>query len=656
MNSTPIDTRNLAQDQGLSDAQLQELAQQSQGIDINPIEEQPLVDEKQFLVSNRQKQKDTKWRFTTVALIASFAIFALVLVISLYGKISGGGSVSQDKPTKKTYSSAQAKIVREDRLKAEVAMSDQDGDLKPEPKLVVEEKTKPQPTAQPTIPQPVAVQTEVKEVEKVEVDPLEEWARLANLGSAVGDREVAMANLGNSDLVATNAISSSDQSLSRYTSTTEVEQPRSIQEVSTAKIETTDNTATQPSEKDNLNLDKTITRGEVAKVASVSIGKNIIESEQAENQPEQFGLDSPAVTRLLSEDKPADTYLEKKRKQFEKEDRLRQLSSMGVAPSLELASVKNIDNIIQRPTPQDSEEQAGSEILPTIPADENQAESISYKDISSRPAPLDSEEQAGSEILPIPADENQAESISDIPVNNDYPDTQSQITSAIADSDATTATNNSKQVPLGATSLGEVSSSIIWSEGIDPGQSRGVINLTEPLLASDGSIALEANSSLIVEVEDVNTSGLTYLNVVAVSYENSQGILKQELLPPGAIVIRGEDNGPLVSEQTIDPGGTVLGQDVLIGLLGAGAKGFEELNQPDEDTTISDDLVVRTSSDRDPSLLNGAAEGVFSTTKERLEERSDQIIERELALLPIYHLEAGEEVTIFVNSFLEINP
>lgn len=624
MNSTLIDTRNLEQDRGLSDAQLQELAQQSQG--TNSIEEKPLVDEKQLLVSDRQKQKDIKWRFTTVALVASFAIFALVLVFSLYGKISGGGSVSQNKPTEKPYSSAQAKIVREDSLKAEVALSDQDGDFKKvKPKLVVEKplpKPTAQPTAQPVTTQPAPVQAEVEKVEEIEVDPLEQWAKLADLGSAVGNREAAISNLNNGDLVATNAIDSGSQSVSNYTSTVEPKQPRSVREVSTLKVEKTDNdnTAIKPSEKDNFNLNNIITKEEGTKVASVSIGKNTIETEQTENQPKQFALDSPAVTKLLFEDKPADTYLEKKRKQFDKEDRLKQLASMGVTSSVELASVKNIDNIIQRPlVPQNSEERAG-EILPVLPKD------------------------------------NQVELISNVPVDKDPPNSQkSQITSeSIADSNAT-ATNNSKQVPLGTTLSGEVSSSIIWSEGIDPGQSRGVISLTEPLLASDGSIALEANSSLIVEVTSVNTSGLTYLNAVAVSYEDSQGILKQELLPPGAIVIRGENNGPLVSEQTTDPGGAVLGQDVLIGLMAAGAKGFEELNQPDENTTISDDFVIRTSSDRNSSLLNGAAEGVFTASKERLDERSEQIVERELAKVPIYHLEAGEQVTIFVNSFLEIN-
>ncbi len=214
--------------------------------------------------------------------------------------------------------------------------------------------------------------------------------------------------------------------------------------------------------------------------------------------------------------------------------------------------------------------------------------------------------------------------------------------------------SSTKNVPLGSVVAGVMSTPVIWSAGVDLSQTRATINLSEPLLAEDGSVALSANSSIIVEVKSVNDNGLVILNAIAVSYQDSQGGLKQQPLPPGALLIRGEKNQPLITESTLDSGGTILGQDLLIGALGAGERGFEVLNEPSARTVVSDDGFFRSTENRDASLINGAAEGVFSTEKERLDKRDDRIIDEELARTKIYQVKADTPVSIYVNSFLDI--
>ncbi|MGL5833613.1 MAG: hypothetical protein ACRC1Z_10340, partial [Waterburya sp.] len=207
----------------------------------------------------------------------------------------------------------------------------------------------------------------------------------------------------------------------------------------------------------------------------------------------------------------------------------------------------------------------------------------------------------------------------------------------------------------GTTVAGEFSNSLIWSEGMPASQTRATINLSEPLLAQDGSVALDANSAIIVEVDEIDSSGLAILKAIALSYQDSQGRFKQELLPPSALIIRAEDNQALMAEKTEDTGGTTLGQDVLIGALGAGERGFEVINEPTDSTVISNDDFFRSTTNReDSSLLNGAAEGAFSTTKERLEQRSEQILEEQSQRTPIYQIEADTPVSVIVNSFLKV--
>lgn len=107
------------------------------------------------------------------------------------------------------------------------------------------------------------------------------------------------------------------------------------------------------------------------------------------------------------------------------------------------------------------------------------------------------------------------------------------------------SSSNSKQFAIAKSIKGVLADSIAWTDSSQPEQARGSITLAEPLLFSDGTIALPVGSSIIVEVDDFNRSGFVSLNAIAIVVKNSQGKIIQQEIPEDSLLIRGENNQPL---------------------------------------------------------------------------------------------------------------
>ena len=102
-----------------------------------------------------------------------------------------------------------------------------------------------------------------------------------------------------------------------------------------------------------------------------------------------------------------------------------------------------------------------------------------------------------------------------------------------------------REVILGTTIKGTLTSSIIWTDNSRPSETRATIILNEPLLYSNGDIALPKDSSLVVEVSNWDRSGFVTLNAIAVVYEDNRKEFIQHSLPEDTLIIRNEDNEPL---------------------------------------------------------------------------------------------------------------
>lgn len=202
---------------------------------------------------------------------------------------------------------------------------------------------------------------------------------------------------------------------------------------------------------------------------------------------------------------------------------------------------------------------------------------------------------------------------------------------------------------------------MIWDEaGQSPTGGRFAVQLTEDMKATDGAIALPSGTVLITEVNNVTRSNrLVSQSVVALVYPDSSGRIHQVPIPPGNLLIRGEDNQPLIAEGLFDRGSEIAKTDVLVGVLSSLGRVGEIINRPTQETFSQQSGVfgsstVQTSTRSRPSVLAAALEGFFTPTAERLRERSDRATQELLKRGNVAIVPEGTEVSVFVNSFVSI--
>lgn len=218
-----------------------------------------------------------------------------------------------------------------------------------------------------------------------------------------------------------------------------------------------------------------------------------------------------------------------------------------------------------------------------------------------------------------------------------------------------------KEVVLGTTTQARVVMPMIWdaSGRNTEGMQRFAIELTEDMKATDDSIALPKGTIFVAETSGVSEgNNLVSASAIAVIYPNDAGEVRQETIPFGSILVRGEDGEALVAESLNDPGPDIAKQDVLVGLLSSLGRIGEIFNQPDIQTRTfsSEDDFDQTTISRsgEPQIWAAALEGFFRTTADRLSDRSDRAIEELLNRPNMVVLPEGTEVSIVVNSFFHV--
>lgn len=201
---------------------------------------------------------------------------------------------------------------------------------------------------------------------------------------------------------------------------------------------------------------------------------------------------------------------------------------------------------------------------------------------------------------------------------------------------------------------------MLWDEsGKSPTNGRFAIQLTEDMLATDGSVALPTGTILVTQVESVNQGNkLVNMSVVALVYPDSQGRIRQEAIPPGNLLIRGKNNQPLIAQGLFDKGSEIAKQDLLVGVLSSLGRVGEIINQPRTQSSsssssfgFSQSTVTTTSN---PNVLAAALEGFFKVTGDRLAQRSNQAVQQMLQTPNVAVVPEGTKVSVFVNSFLRV--
>jgi small nuclear ribonucleoprotein (snRNP)-like protein len=223
------------------------------------------------------------------------------------------------------------------------------------------------------------------------------------------------------------------------------------------------------------------------------------------------------------------------------------------------------------------------------------------------------------------------------------------------------AASNIKEVSLGTTINAQVIMPMVWDIGStnDPRLQRFAVELTEDMKATDNSVALPKGTVFVAETNSVSeNTNLVSASAIAVVYSDQKGNVRQEMIPAGSVLIRGEDGEALVAVGLNDPGTAIARQDLLVAILGSLGRIGEILNQPEVETRTasSDEDFAQTviSRSREPELWAAALEGFFSTTADRLSERSDQAVEELLSRPNVAVLPEETKTSIVINSTFRV--
>ncbi|NES97893.1 MAG: hypothetical protein F6K32_22315, partial [Desertifilum sp. SIO1I2] len=215
---------------------------------------------------------------------------------------------------------------------------------------------------------------------------------------------------------------------------------------------------------------------------------------------------------------------------------------------------------------------------------------------------------------------------------------------------------------LGITAPGTVSVPLLWDEGSgEQLYNRFAITLTEDLSATNGSVALPKGTVIIARATHVGQENrMVQASAIAIVYTDESGQIQQQEIPPGAILIAGEEGEPLIASSHLDAGDDIAKQDLLVGLLSGVGRVGEVFAQPRVQSRNSinsggfsrDTITVES---REPQIWSAVLDGFFSPLAKRLEKRSDRAVEELLSRPNIAIVPKGTKVSITVNSFLNVS-
>lgn len=213
------------------------------------------------------------------------------------------------------------------------------------------------------------------------------------------------------------------------------------------------------------------------------------------------------------------------------------------------------------------------------------------------------------------------------------------------------------QVAIGTTAEGRVVVPLHWNQEIDGTDGLFLVELTEPLKADDGSIALSKGSQLIVSVSFVSDAGQVFQSVVAVVHPDGH----QETIPVTGsgyndapttpLIIRGDRGEVLIAEKIEGTDtGPGMGSNIAVGLMAGIAEAADNITQPEQQVQTQSTGFYSSTTSQQSRREPGAAfiKGLTETLKERMTER----LESKPKELKIFQVRRGEKVQLFVNGFV----
>ncbi|PSR19309.1 hypothetical protein C8255_02815 [filamentous cyanobacterium CCP3] len=180
-----------------------------------------------------------------------------------------------------------------------------------------------------------------------------------------------------------------------------------------------------------------------------------------------------------------------------------------------------------------------------------------------------------------------------------------------------------------------------------------LVVLSEPLIDSQGQVAIPAGGELVVQVETVSDNGLVQLSATQAIWDD-QGQARELVLPQGVIQIRGQGGIPLQAEAYDDIGPDIAAMDAGQFALGSIRRASELYTRPNTRVETGSSTTVVTTENPAPNVLAGVLEGGTDAILDTITERNQRAIE-ELEQRPrIAYIEAGRPVQVFVNQSMQM--
>jgi hypothetical protein len=206
-------------------------------------------------------------------------------------------------------------------------------------------------------------------------------------------------------------------------------------------------------------------------------------------------------------------------------------------------------------------------------------------------------------------------------------------------------TNSGKNLLIGTRAGGKLDTPIAWSGNLQNSDQNFLIQLTQPLLAADKSVAVPKGAYLVARVRNANAGGLLQMSATSALLTRN-GQTTEQPLPQGAILVLGKGGKPLQAKaQRRGGGGNNLGAVLLSGASHAAELANQAVSQSVFNTGGG---YTATTTSRDPNYLAGFGQGAAQAIVQQMQNRH-QLAQQPIASQPIYVLNQGTSVQIFVN-------
>ncbi len=206
--------------------------------------------------------------------------------------------------------------------------------------------------------------------------------------------------------------------------------------------------------------------------------------------------------------------------------------------------------------------------------------------------------------------------------------------------------NAGNNVMVGTKAEAKLETPIAWSGNLKNSEQNFLIQLDEPLKASNNTVVVPKGAYLVAKISAADQVGLLNMSVTSVLV-NENGRTNEKPVPSGVLLILGKDGQPLkASSQRRNTTGNDLGTIILSGA--ATTAGL--VNRPTSQSVYNGDGgFSSTTTTNDPNYLAGFGEGASQALLQQMQTRNNQARRAAQSEPKVFTLKQGTSVQVFVN-------